>query len=155
NTLGRLTDSRQFGEMIIKADVDSRPVRLKDVARNKLGALSYDQTCTLDGKPSVALSVYQLPGTNAIDTARRVREKMAELKGRFPQDVTYDIVYDTTPFIDESINEVFKTLRDAVILVAIVMLVFLQSWRAALIPLIAVPVAIVGTFAAMAALGYS
>ncbi|AWM40644.1 Efflux pump membrane transporter BepG [Gemmata obscuriglobus] len=155
NTLGRLTDAGQFGDIIIKADADSRPVRLKDVGRVELGALSYDQSCTFDGKPSVALAVYQLPGTNAIDTARRVREKMAELKARFPAGVEYQIAYDTTPFIDESISEVFKTLRDAVVLVALVMLVFLQSWRAAIIPLAAVPVAIVGTFAAMAALGYS
>jgi multidrug efflux pump len=174
NTTGRLTDARQFGEIILKADPDSRPVRLKDVVREarapdgpdgtpgpvirpgvQLGALSYDQTCTLDGKPSVALSVYQLPGTNALDTARRVREKMAELKPRFPANMTYEIVYDTTPFIEESKNEVFDTLRDAIILVALVMLIFLQSWRAAIIPLAAVPVAIVGTFAAMAVLGYT
>src|SRR6185503_1907797 len=107
------------------------------------------------GQPSVALAVYQLPGSNALDTARRVREKMNELKPRFPPGVTYEIVYYTTPFIEESKNELFKTLRDAVILVALVMLVFLQSWRAALIPLAAVPVAIVGTFAAMAVFGYS
>jgi multidrug efflux pump len=155
NTLGRLTSPQQFGEIILKADVDSRPVRLKDVGRITLGALSYDQSCTFDGKPSVALAVYQLPGTNAIDTAKRVRAKMNELRPRFPQNFEYQIAYDTTPFIDESINEVFKTLRDAIILVAIVMLVFLQSWRAAIIPLAAVPVAIIGTFAAMAALGYS
>jgi multidrug efflux pump len=155
NTTGRLTDERQFGEIIIKADADSRPVRLRDVSRSELGALSYDQTCTLDGQPSVALAVYQLPGTNAIDTAKRVRAKMTELESRFPKNLTYEIVYDTTPFINESIHEVFVTLRDAVILVAIVMLVFLQSWRAALIPLAAVPVAIIGTFAAMAVFGYS
>jgi multidrug efflux pump len=155
NATGRLTDERQFADIVIKSDADSRPVRLRDVARSELGALSYDQTCTLDGKPSVALAVYQLPGTNAIDTARRVRDKMAELKGRFPEGITYEIAYDTTPFIDESIHEVFVTLRDAVILVAVVMLVFLQSWRAALVPLAAVPVAIVGTFAAMAVFGYS
>jgi multidrug efflux pump len=103
----------------------------------------------------VALAVYQLPGTNAIETARRVKAKMEELSTRFPPWLDYSIVYDTTPFIQESIDEVFVTLRDAVILVAIVMLVFLQSWRAAIIPLAAVPVAIVGTFAAMSALGYS
>src|SRR5262249_24850314 len=114
-----------------------------------------DQACTLDGKPSVALSIYQLPGSNALETARRVREKMQELRGPFPQGVDYEIVYDTTPFINESIREGFKTLRDAVLLVALVVLLFLQSWRSALIPLVAVPVAVVGTFAAMAALGFS
>jgi hydrophobe/amphiphile efflux-1 (HAE1) family protein len=130
-------------------------VRLRDVARIELGSQQYDQTCTLDGKPSVALSIYQLPGSNALQTARGVYARMAELKQRFPEGLDYQIVYDTTPFINESINEVFHTLRDAVILVAIVVLVFLQNWRAALIPLIAVPVAIVGTFAVMAALGFS
>jgi multidrug efflux pump len=174
NTMGRLTDPRQFGEIILKTDPDNRPVRLKDVVHEvreppnpdgtpgkvlrggvQLGALSYDQTCTFDGQPSVALAVYQLPGTNAIATANRVREKMAELKTRFPQGLDYKIAYDTTPFIEESKDEVFKTLRDAIILVALVMLVFLQSWRAAIIPLAAVPVAIVGAFAAMAVLGYT
>ncbi|HSQ57208.1 MAG TPA: efflux RND transporter permease subunit, partial [Gemmata sp.] len=156
NTLGRLTSEEQFREIILKSDDEGRRiVRLKDVARVELGALNYDQTCTLNGKPSVALAVYQLPGTNAIDTADRVRAKMEELRTRFPEGIDYQIVYDTTPFIRESIQEVFGTLRDAVILVAIVMLVFLQSWRAALIPLAAVPVAIVGTFFVMALLGYS
>jgi multidrug efflux pump subunit AcrB len=121
----------------------------------ELGALSYDQTCTLDGKPSVALSVYQLPGSNALETARLVRAKMEELRTRFPSGLDYSIVYDTTPFITESINEVFHTLRDAVILVAFVVLLFLQNWRSAVIPLVAVPVAIIGTFAVMAAAGFS
>jgi multidrug efflux pump len=155
NTLGRLSEEDEFADMIVKAEDGGRLVRLRDVGRVKLGAIGYDQTCTLDGQESVALSIYQLPGSNAIDTARRVRTKMEDLKDRFPEGVDYAIVYDTTPFINESINEVFKTLRDAVILVAIVMLVFLQSWRSALIPLAAVPVAIVGTFAAMAMVGFS
>ena len=130
-------------------------VRLRDVARVELGSQQYDQSCTLDGKPSVALNVFQLPGTNAIETARGVRTKMAELKKRFVDGLDYKIVYDTTPFIDESVKEVYYTLFHAVILVALVMLVFLQSWRAAIIPLVAVPVAIIGTFAAMAALRFS
>src|SRR4051794_20294226 len=155
STLGRLADSDQFADMILKNDADGRVVRLRDVARIELGAQGYDQTCTLDRQPSVALSIYQRPGSNALETARLVRSKMEELKGRFPQGLDYAIVYDTTPFITESVQEVFKTLRDAVILVAIVVLLFLQNWRSALIPLIAVPVAIVGTFAVMAALGFS
>ncbi len=155
NTLGRLQEGKQFGEMVLKTDGQGRMLRLKDVAKVELGALTYDQVCTLDERPSVALSVYQLPGSNARETARQVREKMAELKQRFPEDVDYKIVYDTTPFIDESIHEVFASLRDAVILVALVVLVFLQGWRAAVIPLVAVPVAIVGTFAAMAAFSFS
>ncbi len=130
-------------------------VRLRDVARVELGAQQYDQSATLDGRPTVALSVYQLPGSNALQTAQGVYKKMKELKARFPDGLDYEIVYDTTPFIRESVNEVFKTLRDAVILVALVVLVFLQNWRAAIIPLIAVPVAIVGTFAVMAALQFS
>src|SRR5439155_16406245 len=100
-------------------------------------------------------SVYQLPGSNALDVAGRVRGKMEELKDRFPRGLDYAIVYDTTPFINESIREVFKTLRDAVILVAIVVLVFLQNWRSAVIPLVALPVAVVGTFAVMAIAGFS
>ena len=130
-------------------------VRMRDVARIELGAQGYDQTCTLDGQPSVALSVYQLPGSNALKTADLVRAKMEELKEHFPQGVDYKIVYDTTPFITESINEVFMTLRDAVLLVAFVVLLFLQNWRSAIIPLVAVPVAIIGTFAVMAAMGFS
>src|SRR5262245_30164191 len=154
-TLGRLASPEQFADMILKTDAEGRLVRMRDVARIELGALSYDQTCTLDGKPSVALSVYQLPGSNALEVAGRVRDKMEELKGRFPLGLDFAIVYDTTPFINESIQEVFKTLRDAVLLVSLVVLVFLQNWRSAIIPLIAVPVAVIGTFAVMAAVGFS
>ena len=128
-------------------------VRLRDVARVELGSQQYDQSCTLDGKPSVALSIYQLPGSNALDTADGVYAKMKELKTRFPDGLDYKIVYDTTPFIRESVNEVFNTLRDAVILVAIVVLVFLQDWRAMILPMIDVPVSLIGTFAVMAAHG--
>lgn len=154
-TVGRLGNPEEFGEMILKKNPGGGLVRLRDVATIELGAQGYDQTCTMDGRPSVALSVYQLPGSNALEVARLVRAKAEELKVRFPQGVDYAIVYDTTPFINESIGEVFKTLRDAVILVALVMLLFLQNWRSAIIPLIAVPVAIIGTFAVMAVLGFS
>jgi multidrug efflux pump len=154
-TLGRLVEESQFDNIVVKTDNTGRVTRLKDVARSELGALGYDQACSLDGSPSVALSVYQLPGSNALDTARQVRSKMEELQGRFPDGVDYAIVYDTTPFIQESVNEVFYALRDAVLLVAIVVLVFLQGWRAAVIPLFAVPVAVIGTFGAMAAFGFS
>jgi multidrug efflux pump len=156
NTRGRLVETKEFGEIVLKVDAEGRMVKLKDVTdRIELGASAYDQTCTLDGKPSVALSVYQLPGTNAIETANRVKAKMAELQSKFPPGVEYQIVYDTTPFIEESVREVFVTLRDAVLLVALVMLVFLQSWRSAIIPLAAVPVAIIGTFGFMALAGFS
>lgn len=154
-TLGRLTSEEQFGDMVLRADAQGRMVRLKDVARIELGAMSYNQVCTLDTKPSIALSIYQLPGSNALETAAEVRARMDDLKLRFPEGVDYAIVYDTTPFIRESVKEVFISLRDAVILVAIVVLVFLQGWRPAIIPLVAVPVAIVGTFAAMLAFGFS
>lgn len=154
-TLGRLTTTDEFDNIIVKTDASGRTIRLKDVARSELGAIAYDQICSLDGQDSVALSIYQLPSSNALDTARQVRDKIDDMKTRFPDGVSAAIVYDTTPFIQESVNEVFHALRDAVILVALVVLVFLQGWRAAIIPLVAVPVAIVGTFAAMAAFGFS
>ena len=146
NTLGRLVDVEQFGDIIIKANSSNAAnqtsstststsaatsaaiVRLRDIARIELGSQQYDQTCMLDGKPSIAMSIYQLPGSNALKTARGVYKKMEELKKGFPAGVDYKIVYDTTPFIKESIVEVFKTLRDAIILVAIVVLLFLQNW---------------------------
>jgi multidrug efflux pump len=130
-------------------------VRLRDVARVELGSRQYDQTCTLDGRPSVAISIYQLSGSNALETADGVYAKMKELKTRFPDGLDYKIVYDTTPFIRESVDEVFKTLRDAVILVGIVVLVFLQDWKAMILPMIDVPVSLIGTFAVMAAMGFS
>ncbi|HEY2147019.1 MAG TPA: efflux RND transporter permease subunit, partial [Pirellulales bacterium] len=154
-TLGRLTDADEFRNIVIKNDPEGRLVRVRDVATVELGAQSYDATCTLNGKPSVALSLYQRPGSNALETAQQIKAKMKELETRFPHGLEYSIVYDTTPFINESINEVFKTLRDAVILVAVVVLVFLQNWRSAIIPLVAVPVAIVGTFAVMAGMQFS
>jgi len=153
-TLGRLETVEQFEHIVVKNNGQSL-VYLKDVATIELGAQSYDQTCTLDGQPSVALSVYQLPGSNALDVANRVKERMKQLKGQFPPGIDYEIVYDTTPFIKESISEVGETLFDAVVLVAVVVLLFLQNWRSALIPLVAVPVAIIGTFAVMAVMGFS
>jgi len=141
--------------------VDSLPtpsasvVRLRDVARLELGAQNYNTLCSFDGKPSVGLGLYQLPGTNALDVADAVRAKMEQLKKSFPDGVDYRIAYDTTTFVSDSVNDVKRTLIIAVGLVAIVVMVFLQSWRAAIIPLVAVPVAIIGTFAVMAALGYS
>ena len=154
-TLGRLSDVVQFEQMVVATDAEGTPIHLGDVANVELGAMTYDQSCTLDGQASVALSVYQLPGSNALQVAEAVKSKMTDLKKRFPPDLDYKIVYDTTPFINESIGEVFNTLRDAVILVAVVVLLFLQNWRSAVIPLIAVPVAIIGTFAVMAFMGFS
>ena len=149
------TGSGQSGTAATVVGQAASIVRLRDIARIELGAQQYDQSATLDGKPSVALSVYQLPGTNALDTAKGVYAKMAELKKRFPDQLNYEIVYDTTPFIRESVLDVVWTLLEAIGLVAVVVLVFLQNWRATLIPLVAVPVAIVGTFAVMRALGFS
>jgi len=161
DALGRLVTPEQFGEIIVRAansqpgDVSPQVLRLKDVARLELGANKYDQSATSSGYPAVALAIFQLPGTNALDVGNAVRDKMAELKRRFPPGLDYKISYDTTPFIGESVKDVVNTLRDAVVLVGVVVLVFLQTWRATIIPLIAVPVAIVGTFAAMAALGFT
>jgi multidrug efflux pump len=161
SALGRLTTPEQFGEIIIKTvdapDPDAAPrmVYLRDVARVELAAQNYAVSCTLDGQPSVAMGVYQRPGANAIQAGQSIRQKMEELEQRFPDGLEYRIVFDTTPFISESIQQVFGGLRDAIILVGLVVLLFLQNWRAALIPLIAVPVAIVGTFAAMIAIGFS
>ena len=161
STQGMLETPEQFQEIIVKAvpadaaNPNGRVVRIRDVGRVELGAQQYGQSNALDGRPSVGLSVYQLPGANALAAGEVIKKKMQELSTRFPDDLTYRIAYDTTPFIQESVSEVFRTLRDAILLVALVVLLFLQNWRATLIPLIAVPVAIVGTFAAMAALGFS
>jgi multidrug efflux pump len=130
-------------------------VRLRDVARVEIGAQNYIQSCTFDGRPAVGLAVRQLPGTNALDVADQVRKKVDELKSRFPDGIEYSIAYDTTPYIRQSVEEVVRTLLEAVVLVGIVVMTFLQNWRAAVIPLVAVPVAIVGTFAVMIVLGFS
>ena len=153
-TLGRLENTDQFGDIVLK-NYNGSLVYMRDVANLELGAQSYDQTCTLNGQPSVALSIYQLPGSNALEVAQRVKERMKELQEYFPPGVDYSIVYDTTPFINESISQVGETLFDAILLVAVVVLVFLQNWRSTLIPLVAVPVAVVGTFAVMAMMGFS
>src|SRR5580704_14724845 len=155
-TLGRLVDPEQFEQIVVKTGKSGQVVRLKDVSRSELGAKNQDTRCTLDGKPSIGLVIYQLPGSNALETADSIRTKMKELAAaRFPHGMRYDIVYDTTPFIKESVNEVFHALRDAVILVAIVVLLFLQDWKAMILPMIDVPVSLVGTFAIMYALGFT
>jgi multidrug efflux pump len=130
-------------------------VRVHDVARVELGAQNYNQACTFDGKPSVGLSVYQLPSTNALDVADRVRARMKELQTRFPDGVKYDIGYDITPFIRDSVLDVVTTFFEAVALVGLVVLLFLQDWKAMILPMIDVPVSIIGTFAVMAVLGFS
>jgi multidrug efflux pump len=155
DTLGRLRTVEQFEQVVVKTGAEGRIVRLKDVARVAVGAKDEGLACKVNGKPSVSMAIFQLPDANALDTAVIVKDKMKEMSKRFPEGVAYEIRYDTTPFISESINEVFKTLREAVILVALVVLLFLQNWRSAVIPLIAVPVAIIGTFAVMAVMGFS
>jgi multidrug efflux pump len=155
STLGRLTEPEEFGEIVVKNGAEGQIIRLRDVARIELGARNEDINTCLDGQPAAGLAVFQLPGANALATADLVKDKMKEISERFPAGLEYHIYYDTTPYISESIREVFHTLRDAVLLVALVVLVFLQNWRSALIPLIAVPVAIIGTFAAMAVMGFS
>src|SRR5215475_10838514 len=155
STLGRLTEPEQFGNIILATGEDGKVTYLKDVARMELGAKNQDQRLTLDQKPSVGLAIFQLPGSNALDTADLIKAKMHELEKRFPHGLKYGIAYDTTPFINESVREVFKSLRDAVILVAIVVLLFLQDWKALLLPVIDVGVSLVGTFAVMGLMGFS
>jgi multidrug efflux pump subunit AcrB len=155
STQGRLVEAEEFDNIIVKTGADGEVTYLKDVSRSELGARSQDQTLTLDGKPSVGLAIFQLPGSNALDTADRIKAKMHELEKRFPQGLKYIIAYDTTPFIRESVDEVRHTLRDAVILVAIVVLLFLQDWKSLLLPVIDVAVSLVGTFAVMKLLGFS
>jgi multidrug efflux pump len=152
---GRLTESQQFGNIVVKTGDDGQVTYMRDVSRSDLGARSQDTMCRLDGKPSVGLAVFQLPTANAMATAERLRAKMRELERRFPDKLEYAIVYDTTLFIQESVSEVFNTLRDAIILVAIVVLVFLQDWKAVMLPLIDVAVSLIGTFAVMKLMGFT
>ena len=155
NTLGRLIEPEQFADIVLKTGTDGEVVYLKDVARTELGAKTQDFSLTMDAKPTVGLAIFQLPGSNALDVADHVKARMRELEKRFPKGVRYAIVYDTTPFVRESVSEVFHTLRDAVILVAIVVLLFLQDWRSLLLPVIDVAVSLVGTFAVMKLAGFS
>lgn len=155
NTQGRLVESKEFGEIIIKTGEDGRVTRLKDVARIELGAKNYDMQSTLDGQSAVTLAVFQLPGSNALETAQAVRGRLEELKGAFPSGVDYQVVYDTTLFVEQSINDVYVTLIQALGLVFLVVLIFLQSWRATIIPMVAVPVSLVGAFGGMALFGFS
>jgi multidrug efflux pump len=154
-TLGRLEKTEQFENIVLRADAGGAKVLLKDVGRVTLGAKSLDSTSKLDGRPNASIAVWALPGANSISVAKGIIAKMEELKKHFPKDIDYAVSLDMTPFIRESIKEVLRTLIEAIVLVAIVVLVFLQNWRSALIPLVAVPVAVVGTFGVMAAIGFS
>ena len=152
---GRLLTPEEFGDIVVRAGGGSGLLRLKDVARIELGAYSYDQRVTLDGQPTIAMGVFLQTGANALEVAESVRVKMDELKGRFPEGMEYVIPFDTTRFVSASIDEVVKTLVEAMILVLIVVFVFLQNWRATLIPMIAVPISLIGTFAGLYVFGFS
>ncbi|BBL69659.1 efflux RND transporter permease subunit [Methylogaea oryzae] len=154
-TLGRLMEADQFADIVIKTGADGAVTRLKDVARIELGAKDYASALYLDGQPTVGLAIFQLPGSNALDTKEAVVKAMENLKTRFPAGLEYNLVYDTVVFVKQSIEAVTKTLFEALLLVILVVVVFLQNWRASVIPLIAVPVSLIGTFAVMAALGMS
>lgn len=155
NAQGRLQTEEQFGEIIVKTAADGAVVRLKDISRIELGAADYALRSLLNGKSAVAVPVFQAPGSNAIAIADRVQETMREIKQNMPEGVDYSIVYDTTQFVRASIKAVISTLLEAVALVVLVVIVFLQTWRASIIPLVAVPVSVVGTFAVMYLLGFS
>jgi multidrug efflux pump len=154
-TLGRLLTAEQFGDVVIKTGADGRITRMRDLGRVELGARDYSVNSYLNGEPAVAMAIAQRPGSNALATSDAVEAAMRELAKSFPEGLNYDIVYNPTVFVRESIDAVIHTLFEAVVLVVIVVLLFLQSWRASLIPLLAIPVSLVGTFAAMAAFGFS
>lgn len=155
NTLGRLADEKQFGDIIIRTGSDGQVTRLRDVARIEMGADAYALRSLLDGEPAVALQIIQSPGANALDVARAVRATVKRLEGDFPAGLSSRIAYDPTVFVQASLESVVTTLLEAILLVVIVVVVFLRSWRASLIPLLAVPVSLVGTFAIMHLMGFS
>jgi HAE1 family hydrophobic/amphiphilic exporter-1 len=157
NVEGRLADPAEFGNIVVKVDSSNggQITRVKDVGRVELGAQTYSQVSQLNNRPSAGVAIFQLPNANALDVAHRVDARMKELAKAFPQGLTYTIPFDTTIFVQTSIHEVYKTLFEAAILVLIVILVFLQDWRAMLVPATTVPVTIIGAFAAMWALGFT
>src|SRR4029453_14427186 len=154
-TQGRLTDAKEFGQIIVRANPDGSTVRLNDVARIELGSKDYDFIGRYNGKPATLVGIFLQPGANALEVAKSVRTSMTELVTRFPEGLTYAIPYDTTLFVKMSIQEVLFTLGEAMLLVILVVFIFLQSWRATLIPLVAVPVSLLGAFAGLFVLNYS
>ncbi len=154
---GRLSTPEEFGNIIVKSEQGNggRIVRVKDIGRVELGAQTYSQTSHLNGRPNSGLAIYQLPDANALDVANRVNAKMAELAKNFPPGLVYDVPFDTTRFVKASISEVYLTLIEAGVLVLIVIVIFLQDWRAMLVPATTIPVTIIGAFAAMAAMGFT
>jgi multidrug efflux pump len=154
-TQGRLQTPEEFGNIIVRTGADGALTRLRDVARIELGANAYNLRARLDNKPAVALVIFEAPNANALQMSSDVRDRMEELKADFPAGMEYDIVYDTTRFVQQSITAVIHTLLEAIALVVLVVIIFLQTWRASLIPLLAVPVSVVGTFAVMLGFGFS
>ncbi len=152
---GRLVDPQEFGNIIVRADGPNGILYLKDVARIELGAQSYNASSTLNGQTGVAILVFLQSGANALDTAGAIKNKLNELQENFPDGMTYAIPYDTSDFVSSTIDEVFKTFAEALVLVVLVVFLFLQSWRATLIPLIAVPISLIGTFAGLYIFGFS
>jgi HAE1 family hydrophobic/amphiphilic exporter-1 len=152
---GRLTDPDQFANVIVKTGDNGQITRLSDVGRVELGAQTYSQNFTLDGKQAAGIAIYQSPGANALDVEHAVKARMEVLAKDFPQGLVYSVPFDTTVFVNASIHEVYKTLIEAGVLVLVVIMVFLQDWRAMLIPATTVPVTIVGAFALMWALGFT
>jgi len=156
NTKGRLTTEEEFGEIIVRADTSvGSVIRVRDLGRVELSASTYSLRSLLNNKEAVAIAIFQAPDSNALQLSSQVRANMERLKADFPQGVDYSIVYDPTRFVRTSIQEVIRTLTEAILLVALVVIIFLQTWRASIIPLLAVPVAVVGTFAVLLALGFS
>ncbi len=153
-TLGRLVDPDEFGNIVVKQS-ETSVVRLKDVARVELAALDYGVNSYLDKSPAVALGIFQLPGSNAIATAKQIKATMAELSKSFPDGVKYDIIYNPTEFIQQSVDAVTQTIIEAIVLVVLVVILFLQTWRAAIIPIVAIPVSLIGTFFLMGVFGFS
>jgi multidrug efflux pump len=155
NARGRLTTEEEFADIIVRATPEGQLTRVRDVGRVELGSDAYALRSLLDNQNAVGIGIFQRPGSNAIEASNQVRETMATLKATFPEGVDYRIVYDPTVFVRESINAVVETLFEAIVFVAIVVMVFLQTWRASIIPLVAVPVSLIGTFAVMLAMGFS
>ncbi len=155
NVLGRLADIQQFENIVIRYAEDGGTIYLKDIARVELGGKSYDVNAALSGAPSAAVAVYQLPGANALDVAAQVRATMEDISSRFPAGMSYQVPYDTTIFVQKSIEEVYITLFQAAGLVFLVLFLFLQDWRATLVPAVTIPVSLIGTFAVMGVLGFS
>src|SRR5690349_12980300 len=155
NAKGRLVSTEEFGQIIVKTGANGEKILLKDVARLEMGASGYSLRSLLNNRTAVALPIFQTPGANALQLSKNVRHAMEEMKKNFPEGIDYDVVYDPTVFVSHSIEAVVHTLLEAILLVVLVVVLFLQTWRASIIPLAAVPVSLVGTFAVMLALGFS